>query len=223
MIEKLYKIRFEIFFFTMLSILFGSLIFPLEWFEDKLMPILFLLNIASGILLISKKKKLMWFFIILFIGALLVIGVTMIEKDPGNSFDYSRLAIYFVFYIAVTLEIISQVWKATFVNKTVIIGLMSGYVSMGLIAFLMFLSIEIAHPGSFTGLLMETGNAAEVVDSLLYYSYITMLTIGYGEIIPVTPIAQKAAILTGLAGQFYIVIITAVVVEKYIRHSVNTK
>lgn len=222
MLEKLYKARFEIFFFTMLSILFGSLIFPLDWFEDKLMPLLFLLNIASGILLISRKKKLMWFFILLFVSALIVLGGTLIQKDPDDSFDYFRLAIYFVFYVAVTLEIIKQVWKATFVNKTVIIGLMSGYVSMGLIAFLMFLSIEITTPGSFTGLLMESGNMAQMVDSLLYYSYITMLTIGYGEIIPVTPIAQKAAILTGLVGQFYIVIITAVVVEKYIRHSVKT-
>ncbi|NAS32027.1 hypothetical protein GTQ40_13660 [Flavobacteriaceae bacterium R38] len=57
------------------------------------------------------------------------------------------------------------------------------------------------------------------MDSLIYYSYITLLTIGYGEIVPVTPVAQKAAILVGLIGQFYIVIITAVVVEKYIKHS----
>ena len=56
-------------------------------------------------------------------------------------------------------------------------------------------------------------------DNLLYYAYITLLTIGYGEIVPVTAIAQKAAILVGLIGQFYMVIITAVVIEKYIRHS----
>jgi len=48
-----------------------------------------------------------------------------------------------------------------------------------------------------------------------------MLTIGYGDIVPVTPIAQKAAVLIGLVGQFYTVIVTAVVVEKYIRHSSN--
>ncbi|MEM6816304.1 MAG: ion channel, partial [Bacteroidota bacterium] len=56
-------------------------------------------------------------------------------------------------------------------------------------------------------------------EAILYYSYITLLTIGYGEIVPAIPIAQKAAILVGLVGQFYLVIITAVVVEKYIAHS----
>ena len=34
------------------------------------------------------------------------------------------------------------------------------------------------------------------------------MTIGYGEIIPVTPIAQKSAILIGLLGQIYVVIVT---------------
>ena len=59
-------------------------------------------------------------------------------------------------------------------------------------------------------------------EALLYYAYITLLTIGYGEIIPAIPIAQKAAMLVGLMGQFYLVILTAGVVEKYIRHSAKT-
>jgi hypothetical protein len=42
------------------------------------------------------------------------------------------------------------------------------------------------------------------------------MTIGYGDIVPVKPLAQKAAVLIGLLGQFYLVILTAVVVGKYI-------
>ena len=85
----------------------------------------------------------------------------------------------------------------------------------------MFTSIELYEPNSFQGVIIEGFSLIEKIDSLLYYSYITMLTIGYGDIVPVTPIAQKATILVGLMGQFYTVIITAVVVEKYIRHSVK--
>ncbi|WP_296314158.1 ion channel [Winogradskyella sp. UBA3174] len=44
----------------------------------------------------------------------------------------------------------------------------------------------------------------------------TLMTIGYGDILPVTPIAQKASIFIGLIGQFYLVILTAIVVSKYI-------
>ncbi len=223
MIEKLYAKRFELFFFSLLAILFGSLIFPLILFERILMPLLFLLNILTGILLISKKKKLSWFFIILFVGASFVFGKESFEKPVTiDPFRYVRLIIYFLFYVIVTVEIIKQVWRATEVNKNVIIGLMSGYIALGLVAFLMFLAIELATPGSFEGILFINATIAEKTDTLLYYSYITLLTIGYGEVIPVTAVAQKAAILTGLVGQFYIVIVTAVVVEKYIRHSAKS-
>ncbi|EAR01155.1 ion channel [Maribacter sp. HTCC2170] len=218
MIKKLYPYRFELFFTSQIAVLFGSLVFPVVWFEEVLSPMLFLLNIAAGILLISNKKKLMWAFILLFAIAAFVFGGSILKKTQTDSYQFIRMGVYFVFYIVVTLEIIKQVWRAKSVNKNVIIGLMSGYVSLGLLAFFMFISIEMANPGSFEGLLMASENLTERIDSLLYYSYITLLTIGYGEIIPLTPVAQKAAILTGLAGQFYLVIITAVVVEKYIVH-----
>ena len=43
------------------------------------------------------------------------------------------------------------------------------------------------------------------------------MTIGYGDISPASDMAQKASMLFGLIGQFYLVIVTAVVIEKYIR------
>lgn len=119
----------------------------------------------------------------------------------------------------VAWNIIQQVWRAKFVNRNVILGLMSGYISLGFLAFFLFMSIELTHPGAFQGILMENGSLDIKSEAILYYAYITLLTIGYGEIVPSIPIAQKAAMLVGLMGQFYMVIITAVVVEKYIKHS----
>lgn len=145
----------------------------------------------------------------------------MVSRSDNEGNIFIRLSIYFIFNIFVTWDIIMQVWKAKRVTKNVIIGLMSGYISLGFLAFFLFMSIELTYPGAFSGSLMETSNFELRSDSVLYYAYITLLTIGYGEIVPVIPIAQKAAILVGLSGQFYMVIITAVVVEKYIRHSVK--
>ncbi len=218
MISKLYEHRFELFLGTQVLILFGSLLVPQEFHEDILLPILFLINIVSGILLISRKKKLMWFFIFLFVISAFSFGGSMFSRE-GGPYIFIRLSVYFVFHIIVTLNIIQQVWRAREVNKTVIIGLMSGYISLGFLAFFLFMSIELLEPNSFRGLLMENASFDTRADNIMYYAYITLLTIGYGEIVPVTQVAQKAAILVGLCGQFYLVIITAVVVEKYIKHS----
>ncbi len=164
----------------------------------------------------------MLFLIFLFAIALIAFGRSLlVTRDTADVHDHLRLGTYFVFYIIVTFNIINQVWNAQYVNKNVIIGLMSGYMCLGLLCFFIFMGIKMTSPGSFQGVLLEGQNFSGRIDSLLYYSYITLLTIGYGEIIPITPVAQKAAILTGLIGQFYLVIITAVVVEKYIIHKMN--
>lgn len=223
--DHLYRNRFELYFGSLIAIMFSSLVVPLSFYEQVLQPLLFLVNLITGTLLISHRKKLVKFFVLLFLISLISFGFDFFDRPTSFGFvEYTRLIVYFLFYIVVTVEIIKQVWRAKKVSKNVIMGLMSGYISIGLLGFFLFMSIELMTPGSFNGLLLEgtIDDAGAKVDSLIYYSYITLLTIGYGEIYPVTSVAQKAAILVGLMGQFYLVIITAVVVEKYIRHSVKT-
>lgn len=215
----MYKYRFEIFFLTLMLTLFGSIIFPASWFESTVFPLLLLLNIGAGIVVIAKKKKTMWFFLALFSLTIITIGKSFLQTDEINQDSYIRLAVNFLFYAVITIEIIKQVWGATLVNRNIVVGLMSGYICLGLMAFFVFSFIEFVSPGSFQGLLMVDNDINSKQDSLIYYSYVTLLTIGYGEIIPISPIAQKVAVLTGLMGQFYIVIITAVIIEKYIQHS----
>jgi hypothetical protein len=215
--QKIYKYRFEFFFLSQIAILFGALIFHTSIFEDVISPILFLINLFAGILLLSKKKKLSWFLSVLLVIVGVIFSTNLVENRSEDLLNFIRLAVYFLFYIIVTYEIIKQVWNAKVVNKNVIFGLISGYIALGLIGFFICLSIEMANPNSFEGILANT----PLTDGLMYYSYITLLAIGYGDILPVTPLAQKAAILIGLIGQIYLVVITAIVVGKYINQNKN--
>lgn len=215
--EKLFEHRFELFFYSLVCILFGSLFFPKELFTDHILPILFLINFLTGIIFFKKNKNQIIFLFALFS---LLIGIFLYNpttNQSDNPLRYIRLVTYFLFYILVTLKIIKQVWNAKTVNKSVIFGLMSGYIALGLLGFFTFFCIELATPGSYTGL-SENADIGAMVDELLYFSYITIMTIGYGDISPVSDMAQKASMLFGLIGQFYLVIVTAVVIEKYIRH-----
>ena len=208
--------RIEFFLCTLLLILFGSLIFSNKLFASYLFPCFLLLNISSGINLITKKK-LRYFFISLFIVAAGIFGTSLINMK-NDDLNYVRFTLYFLFYVVVTLEIIKQIWFSKEVNKEIIIGVISGYISLGLVGFFIFMAIEMTNPGSFQGELLVNNPLEKNTDNLLYYSYITLMTIGYGEIIPTTNIAQKATIFLGLMGQFYLVIITAVVVGKFINN-----
>lgn len=213
----LHENRFDIFLVSQLAVLFGSLFFSEQFFENFLQPLLVLFSLIAGINLISSNRKLIWFFVVLVAGAGYLVGTDLILHDPNTDRIMGRVAIYLLFSVVITINLIQQVWKATQVNNNVIMGLISGYISLGFMSFFMFTLIELNHPGALKGAFLESDDYFVKADSILYYAFITLLTIGYGEIVPVIPLAQKAAIFTGLAGQFYLIIIVAVVLEKYLR------
>ena len=211
-----FKYRYEFFLTTQLAILFGSLIFDIGFYEIYLSPLFFITNIVSGIILISEKKKLMWFFIILLSLEVVIFGFSFSESKTLSLSSYLRFFIYFLFYIIVTYEIIKKIWNAKLIERNVILGLISGYISLGFLGYFILLSVNLGYPNSFEGLnVIEIGKQT-YSEGLMYFSYITLLTIGYGDISPITQVAQKATIFIGLTGQFYLVILTAITVGKYL-------
>ena len=107
--EELYKYRFEIFLVTLLSILFSSLIFPEEIYENTISHIVFLANLFAGVLLISKRRRLMFFLVFLLVIASLDFGSNLIKYGNLDTLRFVRTTVYFLFYIVVTIEIIQQI------------------------------------------------------------------------------------------------------------------
>lgn len=219
MLDKFFPYRFELFLITQLIILFGSIFISAEWFDLWVMPFFLLSNLFAGIILVLNRKGLRRLLLLLFFLSLTLLVLNLINKESSDTTNYFKFGAYFLFYAVVTLEIIRQVWQSKVVQKNVILGLISGYISLGLLSFFTCLTIEIIYPNSYSGL----NPSLEISDQLMYYAYITLMTIGYGDILPITPIAQKAAILIGLIGQFYLVILTAIVVGKYLSQHTNNR
>lgn len=216
MIKTLYPFRFELFLITQFVILFGSLLIPSAWFEPVIAPLLFLFNLTIGVVFVSKDKMVFRFLIVLLLLNTLIFLMDFVMFRFSFQMTVIRQIGFFIFYAIVTLEVIQQVARINVVKKKTILGLMSGYISIGLLAFFMFSLIEYIEPNSFANL--HSPGHFDAMDSqrLLYFSYVTLLTIGYGEIYPLTALAQKGAILIALLGQFYLVILTAIVVGKYL-------
>ena len=177
---------------------------------------MFIVNIVAGLVLMSRYKlKFRGFLFLIFMsGGLFIYKLFSTKYDEEITF--LRMAINFLFYVFVTLEIVKQVWDTKKISSNIIFGLISGYVSIGLIGYFLCMSIELIAPGSFQSGQGEFFARENFNDTFMYFSYITLLSIGYGDITPVSAFAQKVSILIGLVGQMYNVIITAIVVGKYI-------
>jgi hypothetical protein len=213
-LKTLRTYRFELYLISFTLLLFGGLFFPEQLFKTWISPLLVVLALLTGYIILSVRKKTRPLFGALFLVALLSQALQFFEvAQQSHGLRVIHFVIFTAFFTLVTATIIIQVWKTREVDAKLVFGVMGGYISLGLVAFFLLLAIEFAHPGSFNGI--EAG-AASSFEDLLYYTYITLMTIGYGDISPTTPLAKKAAVLIGLWGQFYLVIITALVVGKYL-------
>jgi voltage-gated potassium channel len=93
-----------------------------------------------------------------------------------------------------------------------IFGAICGYLLLGIIWSLLYSAVETASPGSFHT--PSPQNSDVVVaqpdrSALSYYSFITLATVGYGDITPTTPLTRTLAWVEAIAGQFYLAILVA--------------
>ena len=141
----------------------------------------------AGLLLLYKKKRTFWILGVLLLLATLSYAVNVVDKEGITFFNFLKLAIYFTFHIIVTKALIFQIWNAKSIDEKSILGLISGYISLGFIGFFMLMSAEMFEPDSFNML----DNGISIVQNLMYFSYVTLLTIGYGDITPVNGFDTK--------------------------------
>lgn len=83
------------------------------------------------------------------------------------------------------------------------------YLLFGVLWARLYELIHVLKPGSF-----HLG--ANVNDfSLLYFSFVTLVTLGYGDIVPISQVARSLTMLEGLVGQLYIVILISSLVSEF--------
>jgi hypothetical protein len=109
------------------------------------------------------------------------------------------------------LVIFSFVLKSTEVNRDVLYGAVSIYMLIGGIWWVIYMLIEMMQPGSFSGI--------KGWSDFLYYSFSTLTTVGYGDIVPVTSVARSFAVLEAIIGVMYLAVIISRLVGLYITQS----
>lgn len=204
------KRKYEILLVSFLILLFGDLLFP-DSFDAG--PILVIQNVfASNILFYGKKK---WRF------PLFVLLLVLIVTEVFNILiGFERVGLiftitYVVYFILISTEIFRQIFRSKEINIGMVAAVLCGFIILGIVGGSVFSVIEIIHSGSFRNI--ASGLAG--IEDLLYFSFITILSVGYGDITPVTEIAKKAAMFFGLVGYFYGVVVIGIIIGKYISKS----
>ena len=104
---------------------------------------------------------------------------------------------------------VTAVLRREQITTDTVMGAVCGYLLIAYLFTFAYAFLEDMHPGSFSSSvgLPEYTDAAMIgrgTPEILYYSFVTLTTAGYGDIVPVSRTARSLAILEMLAGQLYL-------------------
>jgi hypothetical protein len=213
------QIRIGRFLFLLISIGLMLVLRPfLEGFIrlSYLMDIFFTAIFLSAVYAVSQKKGI--FFVALLI-ALLTVALLWFNDLTGISSFGLAGNILGTFFLAFTaIMILSYLFREDEITGDMIMGAICVYFLFGLIWAFVFSILEMTQPGSFQ---MPGG----IIDkrSFTYFSYVTLTTLGYGDITPISTPARSLALLEAMVGQLYLAVLVARLVGLHISQSMMKK
>lgn len=174
-------------------------------------------NVLATMYYIIHDKRNYW---VVALSMLIIVSDWFTYFGLGEPFEVSVVRFFdvitsfgvtLIFFWAL-VKLFITIFYAAEVDIKVIISSISGYLALGLIGAFAFQILDQIEPGS---LLVSAGDALNRHD-MVYFSFVTMSTLGYGDMLPIGPLARGLAILVTLSGQMYMTMVVAMIIGKFI-------
>jgi len=115
-----------------------------------------------------------------------------------------------------TLVMLNSLIHADQVSRDTIVGGICVYLLVGLCFAVTFIILSEVDPSSLAPIPID--DPARRATKLLYFSFVTLTTLGYGDIVPQSDLAQMFAVAEAVIGQLYLTIFVARLVGLYLNH-----
>lgn len=124
-------------------------------------------------------------------------------------------ASFFLFYVLTTTVIFVEVIREKDVTRNIFFGVVCVYLLIGTAFATLYDFVETIHPGSFQFNTVNAGEAPMRWRNLLYYSFTTLTTTGYGDVTPAGTHAQSLSIIEGIIGVLFVAVFVARLIGMY--------
>ena len=166
-----------------------------------------LVILGSSLIASTKLTKAITYIL----GLLTLLAIWMEFGHEGSlQLMLFRLVISLALFVNFCVLLMGQLRKIKEVTLQFILMPILGFLFLGIIGGILFEAIDISDPNSFRRVADFTAY------SFYYFSFISITTVGYGDITPLTAPAQSLTLVLNIIGQFYLAIVIAVFVGKYI-------
>ena len=219
LIRVCFKSRF---LFLITSILLLIVLSPLlqNFFRLKMiMNIFFTTIIISGIYAVSPKKQNSIIAALLALPMLVAMWSRYFVINPTFMIVGSFFGIFFIAFAII--NILLFIFREAEISTEMIYAAIVVYLLLAVMWTFIYGVIELCHNGSFS-----IARQNEITDNrlyLLYYSFVTITTLGYGDITPLTDIARSFTLLEAVIGQIYLVVVVAWLVGMFVSQNPRKK
>ena len=194
---------------SLLVLIFLMPVIPLD--APLLSRILLGLVVISGLLAADFSSSMFRILVLFAIAVLAVTGLSLFFNE-SDTLTYITFFLNTVFFILITIALVTHVAGAEDVHTSTLLCAVNSYLLIGLSLSMLFIILDLIVPNSFN----LVGDESNKFSTFLYYGFVTLTTLGYGDILPLTPLARSLATFTALFGQLYLVIIMAFLIGKYL-------
>ena len=157
---------------------------------------------------VRKSRKVLLRFIVISMMVLIWLKPAGYDSVYTDLVKLTFIAAFFIFVVTFLIRFIS---KSKTVNVNVLITSINIYLLAGIIGASLCLAFYQVYPDAYN---FPAYIQHPVFAHFLYYSFITMSTVGYGDITPRIPETQTLAYLLSISGQLYVAIIIAFLIGK---------
>lgn len=191
-----------------------------RWWGFIISDFLFYLIILSGVFAVLTRWRRQLIFITI---ALLTCSIRVISFFSDNQgLLLASYVVSIMFFVLLGRMVVFHIFKDGPVNFYRIQGSIIVFIIVGIVYAFLYTLIEALIPASFASTDL-TRPLQTSFSQFLYFSFVTMTTLGYGDMIPIGPIAKSFVIAQGMIGLLYPVIMIARLVSMEVAHSAAHK
>ena len=154
----------------------------------------------------------------LFAFSLVVVATILRLRQPSAIDIYLDASAWLIAGLTLAIVVARAVFAPGKVNFHRIVGAILLYLDIGLIFVALFCFIALLEPGAFTGLPLLSDNLLAIAGNLIYFSFATLTSVGYGDIVPLHPFARSLANIEAIIGQLYPATLLARLVTLELEH-----
>src|SRR5204863_7460325 len=174
---------------------------------------LFSLVLLAGVVAVADRKRVLVIAIVLAIPAIAGRWINHFRPDliPPVVFLASGL-ILIAFVVG---HLLRYILRAPSVNTEVLCASISAYLMLGLMWTMAYWLVDQLTPGGAFSFNTNTGTHSMSGFTGFYFSFITLSTVGYGDITPVSRVARWLAAMEAMTGLLYVAVLIARLVALY--------